>query len=136
MAKLKTTPNDLDVGTFLDSIPDIQKRSDSHALAKMMETLTGAEPVMWGPGIVGFGHYHYRYESGRENDWFLTGFSPRKQALTLYLMDGFNRYEEILSRLGKFRHGKSCLYIKRLADIDETVLEELIRTSVKHLQEK
>jgi hypothetical protein len=95
-----------------------------------MERITGAPPVMWGPSIVGFGSEHLVYESGRELDWFLTGFSPRKQNLTLYVMDGFTEYEDLLTRLGKHSTGKSCLYVKRLADIDRDVLEILISKSV------
>jgi hypothetical protein len=91
---------------------------------------------MWGPSIIGFGSYHYKYASGREGDWFLTGFSPRKQNLSIYIMSGFNRYEEILSRLGKFKTGKSCLYINKLEDIDVKVLEKLIISSVNFLRSK
>ena len=89
---------------------------------------------MWGPSIVGFGHYHYKYATGRENDWFLAGFSPRKQDLTIYLMSGIDRHDAHLSRLGKYKTAKSCLYIKRLADVDVAVLQELIAESVKHMK--
>ena len=98
-----------------------------------MKRAVGAEPKMWGPSIVGFGHYHYKYASGRENDWFLAGFSPRKQDLTLYIMAGFDRYDALMTKLGKHKTGKSCLYLKRLADVDVAVLEELISASVKHM---
>jgi hypothetical protein len=95
-----------------------------------MAEVTGDEPRLWGRGMVGFGTYHYRYESGREGDWFVTGFAPRKSDLTLYIMAGFDRYEALMSRLGKYRTGKSCLYVKRLADVDEAVLRELVEESV------
>jgi hypothetical protein len=99
-----------------------------------MKAAVGAAPRMWGSSIVGFGEYRYKYASGRENDWFLVGFSPRKQDLTIYIMGGFDRYEALMSRLGKYKAGGSCLYIKRLADIDAAVLEELVSASVKHLK--
>ena len=132
MSELKTKATSSSVDAFLDSA-DEQRRPDCDRLVEMMSRATGAAPVMWGQGIVGFGAYRYRYESGREGDWFLTGFSPRKQDLTLYIMAGFDRFDELMSRLGKYRTGKSCLYIKRLADIDTSVLEELITASVAHM---
>ena len=98
-----------------------------------MRRVTGDEPAMWGPSIVGFGSYHYKYASGREGDWMKVGFSPRKQQLTLYIMSGFSRFDELMGRLGKHSTGKSCLYIKRLEDVDLGVLEELVRESVAHL---
>ena len=132
MAELKTKATSSSVGAFLDSAGE--RRPDCERLVEMMSSATGAAPVMWSQGIVGFGAYHYRYESGREGDWFLTGFSPRKKDLTLYIMAGFGRYDELMSRLGKYRTGKSCLYIKRLADIDTSVLEELVTASVAHMK--
>ncbi len=99
-----------------------------------MREITGDEPAMWGPSMVGFGRYHYKYASGREGDWFVAGFSPRKQNLTLYIMSGFSGYDELMARLGKHTTGKSCLYIKRLEDVDLAVLEELIRRSVAHVR--
>ena len=102
----------------------------------MMKEVTGAEPQMWGPSIVGFGAYHYKYESGREGDWFLVGFSPRKQNLTLYIMAGFKRYEELLAKLGKHKTGKSCLYLNKLADVDEEVLRQMVAASVEYLSKK
>ena len=126
MAELKTKPNRADVGKFIDSIADAGKRRDSRALLAMMQEITGAKPRMWGASIVGFGTYHYRYASGREGDWFVTGFSPRKQALTVYLMCDVSTQQPLLDKLGKYKIGKSCLYIKKLADIDETVLRQLI----------
>ena len=100
----------------------------------VMKAAVGTPPKMWGPSIVGFGHYHYKYASGRENDWFLAGFSPRKHDLTLYLMSGLDRHDALVTRLGKYKTGKSCLYIKRLADVDIAVLKELIAESVKHMK--
>jgi hypothetical protein len=98
-----------------------------------MKTITKSEPQMWGTSIVGFGSYHFKYKSGREGDWFITGFSPRKQSLTLYIMSGFGRYDELLNKLGKYKTGKSCLYIKRLEDVDIKVLGKIIRESVKRM---
>ena len=126
MAELKTKPTRADVGKFIDSIADAGKRRDSRALLAMMQEITGAKPRMWGASIVGFGTYHYRYASGREGDWFVTGFSPRKQALTVYLMCDVSTQQPLLDKLGKYKIGKSCLYIKELADIDEAVLRQLI----------
>jgi hypothetical protein len=99
-----------------------------------MQEVTGSEPVMWGPSIVGFGSYHYTYASGREGDWMLSAFSPRKRNLTLYIMAGFERYDEIMKRLGKFKTGSSCLYINKLDDIDRDVLRELVTESVAHMR--
>lgn len=134
MGDVKTKPNRASVKRFLASVDNEVRRKDGLALAEMMRRITGEEPRMWGPSIVGFGSYHYAYESGREGDWFAAGFSPRKQALTLYLMAGFSGYEALLSKLGTFKSGKSCLYIKKLEDVDLPTLEALIRESVKHVQ--
>ena len=101
-----------------------------------MKEITGEEPKMWGTSIVGFGNFHYRYDSGREGDWFLAGFSPRKQSLTLYIMSGFSEYEELMQQLGKYKTGKSCLYVKRLGDIDEGILKELISQSIAFLNKR
>lgn len=133
MAQLKTVPNTASVKAFIDGIEDDRKRTDSRELLKLMGEITGDKPKMWGDSIVGFGSYHYKYDSGREGDWFVAGFSPRKQALTLYIMAGFRRFDEILGRLGKFKHGKSCLYVKTLDDVDREVLRELITASVEHV---
>ena len=121
------------VEDFLEDIDDPGKREDSKAISVMMEELTGARPKMWGESIVGFGDYHYKYASGREGDWFLVGFSPRKQNLTLYIMGYLEFYADILEKLGKHKHGKGCLYIKRLKDIDVEVLRMLIKTSIDRL---
>lgn len=126
----KTQATDADVETFLAAIPDPGRREDCQRIRALMEAATGAPARLWGPSIVGFGVYHYRYESGREGDWMVTGFSPRKNDLTLYIMPGFAHYEALMSKLGKHKTGKSCLYIKRLADVDMAVLETLVRESV------
>ncbi|MAT53350.1 MAG: hypothetical protein CMN32_02635 [Saprospirales bacterium] len=132
----KTQPNDGSVEAFLNSVEDEQKRKDAWQVLNMMKEITGYEPVLWGPSIVGFGTYHYKYESGREGDFMRTGFSPRKTALTVYIMPGFGRYEELMAKLGKYKTGKSCLYIKRLSDVDQGVLRELIAESVAYMDEK
>jgi hypothetical protein len=121
---------------FIDAVEDPERRADCRALATLMEEVTGEPPVLWGTSIVGFGRYHYRYESGREGDSFLAGFSPRKRELTLYIMAGFDRYPELMAKLGRYRTGKSCLYLKRLSDVDMAVLEELIRESVAHTRKQ
>lgn len=136
MSTLKTQPSDKDVHNFLEKLNDDKKRQDSKELIKIMKEITGAEPVMWGPSIIGFGSYHYKYESGREGDWFLTGFSPRKQNMTVYIVSGFDRHKDLIQQLGKHKTGKSCLYFKRLKDIDEQVLSELIELSIAHLQKE
>lgn len=134
MAENKTKPSDLSVEDFLDTIENDMRRADGFSLLSMMREITGEPAVMWGPSIVGFGSYRYRYESGREGTWMLTGFSPRKAHLVLYIMPGFSEYGSLLARLGAYKTGKSCLYIKRLSDIDMTVLEELIALSVAHMR--
>jgi hypothetical protein len=131
MSDLKTRPTGQSVERFLHSIADEQRR-DCLTVLGLMREITGAEPKMWGGSIVGFGSYQYQYESGRAGDWFIAGFSPRKQNLTLYLMSGFEAYSDLLKKLGKHKTGKSCLYIKRLEDIDLAVLKELIKQSVQH----
>jgi hypothetical protein len=133
MAELKTKLNEGDVYMFLNSITDDKKREDAFTILNLMQEATDAKPNMWGDSIVGFGSYHYKYASGREGDWFLTGFSPRKQNLTLYIMPGFEKYKTILNRLGKYSTGKSCLYIKKIEDVDLDVLKELIEQSVDYM---
>jgi hypothetical protein len=135
MAELKTKKNDASVEDFLNTIKDEQIRADCFEISKLMSQVTKAEPKMWGSSIVGFGQYHYKYASGRENDWMLVGFSPRKQNITLYIMAGFDRYDELLAKLGKFTTGKSCLYIKKLADVDKKVLKKLVTESVKVMKQ-
>jgi hypothetical protein len=134
MAELKTKRNKGDVEAFLKSVPDEKKRRDSFTILELMKQVTGEEPEMWGESIVGFGSYHYKYKSGREGDWFVTGFSPRAQNLTLYIMSGFDEYDQLLSRLGKYKTGKSCLYIKKIDDVDREVLKELVKKSVEHME--
>jgi hypothetical protein len=134
MTEMKNRATEGNLDAFLHSIPDDARRQDCLRVLEIMKRVTGAEPRLWGAGMVGFGSYHYRYESGREGDWFVTGFSPRKGSLTLYIMAGFDRYAELLERLGKFKTGKSCLYVKKLADVDEEVLIELIAASVDHMR--
>ena len=131
MAELKTKLNDASVEDFLNKVENEQKREDSFEIIKMMQQATQEEPKMWGPAIIGFGSYHYKYESGREGDWFITGFSPRKQNLTLYVMGSFNPHTELLEKLGKHKTGVGCLYINKLKDVDVKVLKELIKQSVK-----
>lgn len=131
MAEVKTKPSKDSVERFLNSVTDEQKRKDSFALLQLMKQITKQEPVMWGNSIVGFGTYHYKYASGREGDWLLVGFSPRKQNLTLYFMSGFDQHANLLKRLGKHTTGKGCLYIKKLDDIDLPTLKQLIRQSIK-----
>ena len=132
---MKTVPTTASVTAYLGELDDA-KRRDAEIVAAMMEEVTGAPAVMWGSSIVGFGQYHYRYASGREGDFFLTGFAPRKRALTLYIMAGFSAYDALLEKLGKFTVGKSCLYVKRLADVDLDVLRELVDQSAAAIREK
>ena len=134
MAEIKTQPTDQSVEAFLNTVDNEKKREDSFAILKLMQEVTGAEPRMWGTSIVGFGDYHYKYESGREGDWFVAGFSPRKQNLTLYIMAGFDNYDQLLSRLGKYKTGKSCLYIDKLDDVDMDTLKELVAQSAAHMK--
>lgn len=134
MAENKTQFNDASVTEFLDAVPDARKRQDCYAVLEMMREITGEEPRMYGASIVGFGRYHYKYATGREGDAPLAGFSPRKQNLTLYIMAGFDQYEQLLGRLGKFSTGQSCLYVKKLDDVDRETLHELVSQSVEHIK--
>ena len=134
MAENKTKPNKASVAAFIKGIEDKQKRSDVKKVVAMMREATGSRARMWGTNIVGFGRYHYKYDSGREGDFMITGFSPRKQALTLYIIPGFTHFESLMSKLGKYKTGKSCLYIRRLSDVDEKVLRQLIVGSVKYMR--
>ncbi len=135
MAELKTKKNDASVEGFLNSVEHEKRRTDSFKVLDIMKRITGEEPKMWGSSIIGFGSYHYKYASGREGDWFVAGFSPRKQSLTLYIMSGFKHYGNLLGKLGKHKTGKGCLYINKLEDIDQSVLEELITESINWLKE-
>jgi len=131
VAENKTKPTGVSVDTFLQSVPDEKKRQDSYAVLELMRSITGMEPVMWGSAIVGFGRYHYRYPTGHEGDSPLLSFSPRKDSLTLYLMPGVERYAPLLEKLGKYKTGKGCLYIRRLEDVDQAVLRELLARTVE-----
>lgn len=132
MAELKTKPNAQSVAKFLSNITDKQRRQDCLTVLEMMKRATKAVPQMWGSSIVGFGRYHYVYASGREGEWFLTGFSPRKQNLTLYVMGGLTPHRALLQKLGKYKTGKGCLYINALDDVDLPTLRKLIVAGVKH----
>jgi len=134
MAELKTIKTDASVQEFLDAVEHPTRRKDSFTILEMMREITGTEPALWGPSIVGFDTYHYKYASGREGEWPVVGFSPRKQNLTLYIMDGFESYDALLARLGKYKTGKSCLYINKLADVDQDALRELVRQSVDQVR--
>lgn len=136
MAENKTKPTDKNVEVFLNSIENEKRRKDSFTVLNLMKEVTDMEPRMWGDTMVGFGTYHYKYESGREGDMMLTGFSPRKQNLTLYIMGGFDQYEALLNKLGKYKTGKSCLYVNKLEDVDLTTLRELVRQSVEFMLAK
>ena len=127
MAETKTRPTQMQVADFIEAAPDAVRRDDAKTLVALMARVTGEEPVMWGPSIIGFGSYHYRYESGHEGDACRMGFSPRKAELVLYVLNGSPEQAAQLARLGRHKTGKSCLYVKRLADVDMAVLEELLR---------
>lgn len=135
MAEPKTKPTKASVKEFLNQIPDKERREDCLAVAKIMEEITGDKPKMWGPSIVGFGTWHYKYASGREGDWPVAAFSPRKKDLTLYLTVGFEKHTELMQKLGKHSTGKSCLYIKRLSDIHMPTLKKLLKVSIKDLHD-
>ena len=134
MAETKTKQNELNVDEFIGEIVDEKRRRDCLTVLELMKKVTAQEPKMWGAGIIGFGGHQYKYESGREGEWFLTGFSPRKRNLTLYIMSGFTRYDELLAKLGKHKTGKSCLYIDNLDDVNLQVLEEMIENSVGNVK--
>ncbi len=134
MAELKTKASDASVSAFLQSVDGEQKRRDARDILALMKEVTGTRPRMWGTGIVGFGSYHYKYQSGREGDWPVTGFPPRKQNLTVYIMPGFSRYSALMNRLGRYKTGKSCLYLRRLGDVDQKVLRQLVTRSVADMK--
>lgn len=136
MAENKTRPGKQSVAQFLNAIEDTQRRKDAKKVAAMMRKATGKRATLWGTSIVGFGKYHYKYASGREGDWALVGFSPRKQNLVVYIMPGFSEFPQLMKKLGKFKTGKSCLYLNKLDDVDEGVLEMLIERSVKVMQKR
>jgi len=137
MAELKTQPTGQSAVDYLNSLEDEKKRADSLAILKLMQEVTGEEPVMWGESIIGFGLYRYKYKTGRTGEWFLTGFAPRKRNLALYIMSGMygeDTHRDLMSKLGKYKTGKSCLYINKLADIDTDTLRELVKASVEHME--
>lgn len=139
-AEVKTKVNDASVKDFLNSVEDEQKRKDCFEISKMMEGIVKAKPKMWGTSIVGFGSFHYKGKSGREGDWMLTGFSPRKQNLAVYIMSGLGFHQDLLKKLGKYKtsgaSGTGCLYIKKLDDVDKKVLKELVTASVKKIKDR
>ena len=134
MTEIKTRPTGDDVSALLAAIADPQRRADAEAICAMMARASGESPQIWSGNMVGFGTYRYRYDSGREGESFITGFASRAPALTLYIMPGFAEHQALLERLGKHETGKSCLYLKRLADVDGAVLEELVTRSVMHMR--
>lgn len=135
MSTLKTVVNDASVIDFINSVPDDTKQKDSLALLELYKKISGEQPKMWGPSMIGFGSYHYKSErSKQEGDWLCIGFSPRKQNLTLYFMDGFEKHDELLGKLGKHKVSKGCLYINKLSDVDMKVLEKLVVQSFKAMQ--
>ena len=136
MAKNKTTQNASPVEDFINAVDNEQKRRDSWDMIALMKKITGAEPRMWGSSLVGFGSYHYKYESGREGDSFLTGFSPRKTAFTVYIMPGFSECADLMAQLGSYKTGKSCLYVKNLDVVDRGILEQIINKSVEDMRER
>lgn len=131
MAKLKTVENDTSVRKFIDSVPEDQKRKDAFTILEMMKRATKLEPKMWGTSIIGFGSYHYKYDSGHEGDMCLMGFSPRKQSISLYLPGGHVAYTKELKQLGKYKTGAGCLYINKLSDVDENILEDIFKKGVQ-----
>ena len=136
MAYVKTRKNDASVTAYLKSIEDRRKRADAKKVAAMMRKATGETPRMWGSSIVGYGSYHYRYESGREGEWMLTGFCARRQSLVVYIMSGFRAFTALMKRLGNYKTGKSCLYIKSLDDVDTRILQTIIDRSVKLMRKR
>ncbi len=136
MSDLKTKPNRKSVKRFIAAVENDRRREDAEKLLALMEDITGEKPVMWGDSIVGFGKYAYKYDSGREGEWLLTGFSPRKASLSVYIMSGFGKMESRLKKLGKHKHSVSCLYINRLDDVDLKVLARIIRESIKIVRKR
>lgn len=136
MAELKTKKNNTSVTDFINTVEKEDKKNDCLELLKIFEQITKEIPTMWGSSIIGFGNYRYKYESGREGNWFLTGFSPRKQNIVIYIIAGFTEYEILMKDLGKFKTGSSCLYINKLTDIDLKILKLLIKNSVEFMKNK
>lgn len=136
MSENKTRPTEVSPADFIASVEHPVRRADAEVLLEMMTRITGETPKMWGPAIIGFGEYHYRYDSGREGDFMRTGFSPRKANMVVYIMPGYTDFSTILDRLGKHKLGKSCLYINKLSDVELDVLEELIRAGLADMAKK
>lgn len=137
MAENKTQPTDASVDDFINQTESPKKREDAFRIKQIMEEETGEKAVMWGPSIIGFGQYHYKYESGREGDFLITGFAPRKSAISLYLLGCMETsFDELFAKLGKYKTGASCVYINKLSDVDQTVLRELIRTAYQYMKDK
>ena len=136
MAEPQTKVNDADINEFLDSVENDKRRADTKIVVEIMERVTGHPATMWGTSIIGFDTYTYKYESGKTGDWMITGVSPRKSSLSVYIMPGFESYGDLLGKLGKHKTGRSCLYINKLDDVDLGILEELIAKSVKDMREK
>jgi len=136
MAEVKTKPTRRSVPAYLAAITDDKRRRDAEVVCSMMEDVTGEKPVLWGDSLIGFGTYHYKYASGHEGDTALVGFAPRKDRITIYLVDGFDDREEMLQRLGKHTRGKSCLHIKRLDDVDVKVLRQMVKSSVTQMRKR
>lgn len=137
MSDLKTIVNDESVIDFINAVPDETKKQDSFTLLELFAKVTDEKPKMWGSSIIGFGQYHYKSErSKQEGDWLLTGYSPRKQNLTLYIISGFDNYEDLLKKLGKHKTSKGCLYINKLSDVDMTILEKLIKKSYLQMKQQ
>ena len=136
MVQNKTIPTGASVTDYIDQIDNPQKKEDCITILELMKETTGEEPKMWGSSIVGFGSYHYKYDSGREGDMILTGFSNRKQNITIYIMSGFKKYDDLLAKVGKFKAGKSCFYIKQLSDIDIEILKKMIKLSVEEVNNR
>ncbi len=134
MAENKTRATKASVTEFIKAIDDPVRRAEVRKVAAMMRKATGKRAKMWGSSIVGYGTYRYKYASGREGEFMMAGYSPRKQALTVYIMAGFSKYGSLMARLGKYKTGKSCLYIKRLSDIDEQILQRLINESLAYMR--
>lgn len=137
MTELKTKQNNTSVNIFISKVENEQQRKDCKKLLNIFKEVTNEKPRMWGNSIVGFGKYHYKSErSSQEGDWMLTGFSPRKNNISIYIMPGFEKYKELLAKIGKHKHSVSCLYIKKLEDIDVTILKKLIKMSVAEMKER
>lgn len=136
MSELKTRPTRASVARFIGSIEDERQRKDAKRIDQIMRSVTGSNPVLWGSSLVGYGRYDYRYASGREGSWFLTGFSPRKRNLVIYVMSGFSTEPALMRRLGRHKTGRSCLYLRKLDDVDLDVLTELVRRSVEKIRKR